>query len=84
MSSYSPYAVAESEPPQWKPGKELAATAFIGITLYLVLDVNVGIWRLFKKTQGLYYWPMKLGTLTVAVDAIGVIIKYLVPNSGHI
>lgn len=27
---------------------------------------------------------MKLGTLTVVVDAIGVIIKYLVPNSGHI
>ena len=55
MSSYSPYAVAESEPPQWKPREELAAAAFIGITLYLVLDVNVRIWRLFKKTQGLYY-----------------------------
>lgn len=27
---------------------------------------------------------MKLGTLTVVVDAVGVIIKYLVPNSGHI
>ncbi|KAK3168831.1 hypothetical protein OEA41_005279 [Lepraria neglecta] len=84
MSSYSPYAVAESEPPQWKPGEELAAAAFIGITLYLMLDVNVGIWRLFKKTQGLYYWTMKLGTLAVGVDAIGVIIKYLVPNSGYI
>ena len=25
MASYSPYAVAESEQPQWKPGENLAA-----------------------------------------------------------
>lgn len=84
MGVYSPYAVAESEQPQWKPGENLAAAAFVGIALFLVLDVNVGMWRIFRKRTGYYYWSMKLGTLACAVDALGVILKYLVPNSRHI
>ncbi|KAF6217810.1 hypothetical protein HO133_006637 [Letharia lupina] len=84
MGIYSPYAVAESEQPQWKPGENLAAAAFVGIALFIVLDVNVGIWRVFRKRTGYYYWSMKLGTLACAVDALGVILKYLVPNSAHI
>lgn len=84
MSSYSPYAVAESQPPVWKSGENLAAAAFIGASLYLVLDINVSIWRVFKKRQGLYYWAMLLGSLAVAVDALGVILKFLTPNAGHI
>ena len=78
---YSPYSVPESQPPKWKPGEKLAAAAFVGICLFLVLDINVGIFRVFKKRQGLYYWSMLLGTLACAVDALGVILKYLVPNS---
>lgn len=70
MGIYSPYAVAESEQPQWKPGENLAAAAFVGMALFIVLDVNVGIWRVFRKRTGYYYWSMKLGTLACAVDAL--------------
>ena len=84
MGIYSPYAVAESQQPQWKPGENLAAAAFVGIALFIVLDVNVGIWRIFRKRTGYYYWSMKLGTLACAVDALGVILKYLTPNATHI
>lgn len=84
MSIYSPYAVAESEQPQWKPGENLTAAAFIGIALFIVVDVSVGIWRIFRKRTGYYYWSMKLGTLACAVDALGVILKYLLPNTRHI
>ena len=84
MGPYSPYAISESEQPLWKPGEELAAAAFVGIGLYIVLDVNVAMWRVFRKRTGWYYWSMKLGTLACAVDALGVILKYFVPNSGHI
>lgn len=84
MGIYSPYAVAESEQPQWKPGENLAAAAFVGIALFIVLDVNVGIWRVFRKRTGYYYWSMKLGTLACAADALGVTLKYLVPNSRRI
>ena len=84
MGIYSPYAVAENEKPQWKPGEDLAAAAFIGIALFLVVDVNVGIWRVFRKRQGLYYWSMKLGTIACLVDGLGVILKYLTPNTERI
>lgn len=84
MGIYSPYAVAESQQPQWKPGEDLAAAAFVGIALFIVLDVNVGMWRLFRKRTGYYYWSMQLGTIACAGDAIGVILKYLIPNSAHI
>ena len=84
MSSYSPYAVAESQPPQWKPGENSAAVAFIAITLYIVLDSNVGIWRVFQKRKGLYYWAMTFGISAVAVNAIAVVIKYMVPSSGYV
>lgn len=84
MVSYSAYAVAESQQPQWKPGENLAAAAFVGMALFIVLDVNVGMWRTFRKRTGYCYWSMKLGTLACAVDALGVILKYLTPNTARI
>ena len=84
MVQYSPYAIAEDKTPDWKPGEELAAAAFIGISISLIFDVNVGIWRAFRKSQGLYYWSMKLGTIACLVDAIGVILKYLTPRPYHV
>ena len=84
MGDYSPYAIAEDKTPEWKPGENLAAAAFIGIAIFIVLDVNVGIWRVFRKPQGLYYWSMKLGTTACLLDAIGVILKYMTPNPYHL
>ena len=81
---YSPYAIAQNKSPEWKPGEELAAAAFIGIAIFLVLDLNVSIWRVFRKKSGLYYWAMQLGTLGILVDAAGVILKFLVPNPYHL
>lgn len=78
MGSYSPYSIAESEQPQWKPGKNLAAAALVGIALFIVLDVNVAIWRIFRARSGYYYWSLKSGTLAGAVGALGVILKYLI------
>lgn len=81
---YSPYAIAEDEPVAWKPGEDLAAAAFVGAGIFIVIDVSVGIWRAFKRRQGLYYWSMTLGTLFCFVDALGVILKFLAPNTKHI
>ncbi|MCJ1458187.1 hypothetical protein MMC28_008558 [Mycoblastus sanguinarius] len=84
-SPYSPYAVAETEPPKWKPGEELAASGFVAMSFLLFIDINVGIWRLFKRREGLYYWFMVLGTWGVLFDAVGVILKYfMLPQSLHL
>ncbi|MCJ1458577.1 hypothetical protein MMC28_008950 [Mycoblastus sanguinarius] len=80
MGPYSVYDVAETAPTKWKPGEELAASGFVAMTILLFADVNIGIWRIFKKKQGLYYWSMVLGTAGVLIDVVGIIIKYFVPN----
>lgn len=84
MSSTSPYAVPESEPPKWKPGEDLAASAFLGVTLFLIIDINVCILRTFKKRNGLYYWSMMGGAWACLLDALGVILKYLTPNATRV
>ena len=80
MPSTSPYAVAESEPPQWKPGELIGASIFTGISLFLILETLFGIIRLFQKRRGLYFWSMLAGTVGCGVDALGIILKYLVPQ----
>ena len=82
MVSYSPYADAESAPPDWRPGEENAATAFLALTFYLILDVNIGIYRVFKRKQGLYFWSLVVATWGCAVDTIGVLLKNLKPEWG--
>ena len=80
MPSTSVYAVAQSEPPQWRPGEEAAASAFVGISLFLVLENLFGIIRLFRKRQGLYFWSMLAGTCGCLLDCLGIILKYLAPH----
>lgn len=73
----SPYAIAETEPPNYWPGEELAAAGFVGITFYLFVDVNVSLVRVFRKKTGLYYFSLLLGTWGCFFDNFGVILKYL-------
>ena len=82
MSTYSPYADAESAAPDWQPGEEEAATAFLALTFWLILDVNVGIYRVFKKKRGLYYWSLVIGTWACALSTIGNVLKNLTPQYG--
>ena len=81
---YSPYAVAESEQPTWRPGEELAASAFLGMVFLYFIDINISIIRVFKRKKGLYFWSLLLGTWGCVINAIGVICKYLVPNSSYL
>ena len=67
-----------------RPGEELAAGGFVAVVFYLFLDINIGIYRIFKKKQGLYYWCLLLGTWGCLVNAIGVVLKWFLPNSEHI
>ena len=82
MTSYSPYADPESGPPNWRPGAEDAAVAFLALTFYLILDVNIGIHRVFKKKQGLYFWSLVIATWACAADTIGILLKNLRSNWG--
>ena len=84
LSEYSPFAVAESEPPKWRPGEEFAASGFVALCFFLFLDVTISIIRTFKKRKGLYYWSMLFGSFGTLIDTIGISLKYLTPNIRHV
>ena len=60
------------------------SSGFVALIIYLLIDINIGIYRTFKKRQGLYYWSMLLGTLGCAIDTIAVILKYFLPNQKNL
>lgn len=81
MGSYSPFSINEADPPEWRPGEDIAAAAFVGITLYLFVEVNVVLFRAFKKRQGLYFWSMQIGSLGILIESVGIILKYFASPS---
>lgn len=50
----------------------------------MVLEINLELSRAFKKRQGLYFWSMQIGTWACAFDAVGVVLKFLVPKAHHL
>ena len=84
MSLYSPYAVAEDVQPTWRPGERETCITLIGITFYIVLEINVEIFRAFKRRTGLYFWSVQIGSVGIAVATIGVIVKFLVAGAARI
>ncbi|MCJ1266404.1 hypothetical protein MMC22_006289 [Lobaria immixta] len=81
MGSFSPYAFNEADPLEWRPGEDIAAGAFVGISLFLFVEVNVLILRAFKKRQGLYFWSMEIGSLGIFIQSVGIILKYFASPS---
>ena len=81
MGSYSPYSSNFADPPRWRPGEDIAAGAFVGITFFLIVEVNVVIFRAFKKRQGLYFWSMQIGSLGILVHLLGIILQYFAWSS---
>ena len=84
VSAYSVHSIDESGPPDWLPGEARAASAFLAMSLLLVAEINIQIHRVFKRRRGVYFWAMQVGSLGCAVDAIGVMMKNLVPHSHRV
>jgi hypothetical protein len=83
-SQYSVYSVHEAETPKWLPGEELAATGFIAMTFLLIVEVNIEIHRVFERRQGIYFWAMQIGIIGCTLDALAMILRYLVPGASRV
>ena len=81
MAVYSAYAVAEDGPPQWKPGEDLVCSGFFALTFYLLIDVNLGIYRAFRRRTGLYYWSMIIGIWACALNCVGLVLDRFKSNA---
>ena len=84
MVSASPYGLIESAPPEWRPGEDRVASAFVGISFFLFLETSFEIFRVFKKRRGLYFWSLVVSVVSTAINNIAIILKFLVPGTEHI
>ena len=57
------------------------ATALMGITFYLIIEVNVTVLRFFKKRRGLYFWSILIASWGTCLHTIASIIQWWVPGS---
>ena len=62
-----------------RSGEELAAGGFVAIIFYVFADINLSLYRIFKKKRGLYYWCMVFGSWGCVISAIGIVLKFLLP-----
>lgn len=81
MVSTSPYNLIQSAPPKWQPQEDRAASAFVGIVIFLCLETTFEIFRIFKKRRGLYFWSILIGVVACFVDIIAILLKFLVQGS---
>ena len=84
MLNVSPYADVESGAPSWRTGERESAIVFMSLALYIILDVNVSIYRVFRRKRGLYYWSLMFATWGTAVVVVGNILKNFKPEWGVI
>ncbi|KAL8683138.1 MAG: hypothetical protein Q9186_000851 [Xanthomendoza sp. 1 TL-2023] len=84
MINASPYGLLQSAPPEWRPQEDRAASAFVGISFFLFLETIFEIFRVFKKRRGLYFWSLLIGVISLPVNNIAILLKYLVPGTTHI
>ncbi|KAK2590353.1 hypothetical protein QQS21_011963 [Conoideocrella luteorostrata] len=54
----------------------MAIGAFTGISLYNVIELNIGIFMCFKSRKGLYFWSMWLATQGVLLESLGFVLKF--------
>ncbi|MCJ1451391.1 hypothetical protein MMC28_001727 [Mycoblastus sanguinarius] len=57
------------------------ATAFMGVALYLVLEINLTVLRRFKKHRGLYFWSLLISAWGVCLHSVGYILQWWTPKS---
>ncbi|KAL8756464.1 MAG: hypothetical protein Q9199_002907 [Rusavskia elegans] len=84
MLDTSPYGLIQLAPPEWCPQEDRAASAFVGISFFLSFETIFEIFRVFKKRQGLYFWSLLVGIVSLPVNNIAILLKYLVPGTQHI
>jgi hypothetical protein len=65
--------VSESCPPI-----PLIIAAFTAVAWYNVIEVNVMLWRYFKKHKGLYFWSVLVTSIGIILHSLGMLLEFFV------
>jgi hypothetical protein len=55
----------------------MTIAAFFGISLYIVIEINVQIFLRFRKRTGLYFWSLLVASWGIAIHSIGFLLQFL-------
>lgn len=55
---------------------EMILSAFAGITWYVCIELNVRIFKVFRRYRGLYFWSILLSSWGTFFEAIFALIKF--------
>ncbi|KAG8533917.1 uncharacterized protein KY384_001658 [Bacidia gigantensis] len=83
MVSASPWKDSLHAGPAGPMSNALFATivTFDALALWMVLEINLGVSRLFKKYNGLYYWSILISSWGIVLHTVGYILKWWAPGS---
>ncbi|KAH8585406.1 hypothetical protein B0O99DRAFT_461466, partial [Bisporella sp. PMI_857] len=61
----------------------MAMVAFLAISLYNIIELNVIIFATFKRRAGLYFWSFIVATWGIGPHAVGFILKFFALTSTY-
>ncbi|MCJ1331183.1 hypothetical protein MMC10_007871 [Thelotrema lepadinum] len=80
MSSYSIYDGIHGLVPEATLTDVGFISAFMSLSLWLVLEFHIQVFRFFKKRRGLYFWSLLVLSWGVLLHSIGYLLNWFAPN----
>ena len=80
MSAYSIYDGIHGLVPEATLTEVGFISAFMALSLWLVLEFHVQVFRFFKKRSGLYFWSLLILSWGVLLHSIGYLLNWFAPD----
>lgn len=79
LSSYN-WSIGNFDFLQWNPTVYCLVASFFAVSIWLALELSVQVYCTFKRHTGLYFWSILVVACGIALHAIGLLLKLLVPT----
>ncbi|KAI9716782.1 MAG: hypothetical protein M1812_005122 [Candelaria pacifica] len=74
------YSIHQSGTLPWDPVAYCLITAFTTVTLWMVIEIHIQMWAIFKRRSGLYFWSLLATAWGVVGHTVGFLIKDFAPG----
>ncbi|KAI9795302.1 MAG: hypothetical protein M1835_006017 [Candelina submexicana] len=68
----------------WDPVAYCLITAFTTLSLWMVVEIHIQIWAIFKRRRGLYFWSLLATAWGVVGHTVGFLIKLFAPGCNFV
>ncbi len=74
------YSINQSGTLEWDPVAYCLITAFTTLSLWMVIEIHIQMWAIFKRRSGLYFWSLLATAWGVVGHTVGFLLKFFVPG----